>query len=90
VYADVAAVLSAAVRAPNAYIEADQEMARRGGQGVTVTEHALSGSVGDKAQSAGADATGGLRNDPKLNALNQGQGGTLADWLARVRAEQDG
>ncbi|GIF50103.1 hypothetical protein DFJ67_3150 [Asanoa ferruginea] len=82
VYAATSDVLSAAANATNAYVEADLEMARRGANG----EVYVSGSVGDRAQHAGAREAGGLAALPRQDADNARNGShpSLADWLAQV------
>jgi Family of unknown function (DUF6507) len=86
VYAATTDVLAAAANATNAYIEADLEMARRGANG----EIYVSGSVGDRAQHAGAREAGGLAALPRQDADNARNGShpALADWLAQVDGGQ--
>ncbi|MEV4753520.1 DUF6507 family protein [Micromonospora sp. NPDC049559] len=77
-------VLTAAVNATNAYVEADVEMARRGEQGVRVTGSYVSGHVGDRAQHDAERQTGGLRNLPRQDAQDARDRPSLSDWLAKV------
>jgi hypothetical protein len=77
-----ATVLTAAVNATNAYVEADVEMARHGEHGVRVTRDSVSGFDGDKAQRAAGRQTGSLRNLPKLDGMDQQNRPSLNDWLS--------